>query len=52
MQTKNIARTEVREKILKGLDLVSKRLVEKARKENLELIVFRDNKIQKIRFSK
>lgn len=51
MQNKNIARTEVRAKIIKGLDLASKRLVEKAKKENLELVVFRNNQIQKIRFS-
>ena len=52
MQTKNIKRTEVREKIIRGLDLVSKRLIEKAKKENLELVVYRDNQIKKIRFSK
>jgi len=52
MEIRNKNRSELNKKILKGLDLVSKRLVEKAKKENLELVVFRDNQIKKIRFCK
>lgn len=47
---KNIS--EITKKILKGLDLVSEKLVEKAKKENRELVVLKDDKITRIRFNK
>lgn len=48
-QSKNNS-SEIREKIKSGLALTSKRLIEKAKKQNLELVVFRDGKIQNIKF--
>ena len=50
MEANKKNRSEIKEKIKSGLALTSKRLVEKAKKQNLELVVFRDGKIQKIKF--
>ncbi|WP_207632593.1 hypothetical protein [Foetidibacter luteolus] len=52
MENNKLIFDEVTQKILQGLDLVSKRLIEDAKKNNRELVVYRDNKIVKLRFSK
>lgn len=44
--------TELKKKILKGLDLVSERLIEDAKKTNRELVVLQDNKVVTIKLTK
>nr|WP_288836700.1 hypothetical protein [uncultured Flavobacterium sp.] len=44
--------TDLKKKILKGLDLVSERLIEEAKKTNKELVVLQDNKVVTIKLTK
>ena len=52
MKSDNKNISETTKKILKGLDLVSEKLIEKAKKEKRELVVLEGDQIKKIRFSK
>ncbi len=45
MINKQTEMTDLKKKILKGLDLVSIKLIENARQQKLKLVVIRDNKI-------
>ena len=48
--TKNL--TDLKKKILRGLDLVSEKLIRETKEKKEELVVIRDNKIVRLKFSK
>ena len=52
MKTTDKHLSQTAKKILKGLDLVSEKLVKEAKEKGEELVVMRDNKIVRITFSK
>lgn len=45
MNIKQTEMTDLKKKILKGLDLVSIKLIANAKQQKLKLVVMRDNKI-------
>lgn len=51
MSSNNKNMSELTKKILIGLDMVSHKLIEKAKKENKQLVVLEGNQIKKIKFT-
>ncbi len=50
MKPKKIEMSDFETKIFKGLELVSKKLIKEAKEKKQELVVFRNNKIMRIKF--
>ena len=49
MENKNSSTSETIQKILKGLDLVAKKLIESKKRNEGELVIFKDGEIKVIK---